>query len=225
MKLRRFVTTSALLVGALAAGSGVAVAEPAAEPGADIGYETRVEDRAVVTKIDAGAFVVSSDRKSVSLEDGAGNAVLSLPLAYRFDDLQFPFEEKISEDGKTLTLTPVVDRAKATPIADTDLPLSDVASVEENTRAQANFGQQLALASAVGGLAGTVVGGAIGLVGLIAGPVALATVPVFAAVGAIAGTVIVGGPTLVIAGIQLAQTLTAPDGTTIWAKKIDKGAK
>ena len=224
MKLRRFVTTSALLVGALAAGSGVAVAEPAAEPGADIGYETRVEDRAVVTKIDAGAFVVSSDRKSVSLEDGAGNAVLSLPLAYRFDDLQFPFEEKVSEDGKTLTLTPVVDRAKATPIADTDLPLSDVASVEENTRAQANFGQQLALASAVGGLAGTVVGGAIGLVGLIAGPVALATVPVFAAVGAIAGTVIVGGPTLVIAGIQLAQTLTAPDGTTIWAKN-DKGAK
>ncbi|EKT81968.1 hypothetical protein WSS_A14409 [Rhodococcus opacus M213] len=183
-----------------------------------------MEDRAVVTKIDAGAFVVSSDGQSVALEDEAGNPVISLPLAYQLDDLQFPFDEKISEDGKTLTLTPVTDRAKAEPIADIDLPLNNVASVEENTRAQTNFGQQLALASAVGGLAGTVVGGAIGLVGLIAGPVALATVPVFAAVGAIAGTVVVGGPTLIIAGIQLAQTLTAPDGTTIWAKN-DKKAK
>ncbi|MFD9667036.1 ammonium transporter [Rhodococcus sp. NPDC059968] len=223
MKLRRVVTTSALVASVFAPGSGIAAADPA-EPQGQIGYETRVEDRAVVTKIDAGAFVVSSDGQSVALEDGAGNAVVSLPLAYRFDGLQFPFDEKVSEDGKTLTLTPVVDRAKATPIADADFPLGDVASVEENTRAQTNFGQQLALASAVGGLAGTVVGGAIGLVGLIAGPVALATVPIFAAVGAIAGTVIVGGPTLVIAGIQLAQTLTAPDGTTIWAKN-GKSAK
>ena len=223
MKLRRVVTTSALVASVFATGSGLAIADPA-EPQGQIGYETHVEDRAVVTKIDAGAFVVSSDGQSVALEDGAGNAVVSLPLAYRFDGLQFPFEEKVSEDGKTLTLTPVVDRAQATPIADADLPLHDVASVEENTRAQANFGQQLALASAVGGLAGTVVGGAIGLVGLIAGPVALATVPVFAAVGAIAGTVVVGGPTLVIAGIQLAQTLAAPEGTTIWAKN-DKKAK
>ncbi|MBC2642751.1 MULTISPECIES: ammonium transporter [unclassified Rhodococcus (in: high G+C Gram-positive bacteria)] len=223
MKLRRVVTASALVVSIFTAGSALATADPV-EPQGQIGYETRVEDRAVVTKIDAGAFVVSSDGQSVALEDAAGNSVLSLPLAYRLDDLQFPFDEKVSEDGRTLTLTPVTDRARATPIADADLPLNDVASVEENTRAQANFGQQLTLATAVGGLAGTVVGGAIGLVGLIAGPVALATVPVFAAVGAIAGTVLIGGPTLVIAGIQLAQTLTAPDGTTIWAKN-DKSAK
>ncbi|MFC0449763.1 hypothetical protein [Rhodococcus jostii] len=223
MKLRRVVTTSALVAAVFAAGSGLASADPGT-PQEQIGYETHVEDRAVVTKIDAGAFVVASDGQSVALEDGAGNPVVSLPLAYRFDGLQFPFDEEVSEDGRTLTLTPVTDRTKATPVADIDLPLSDVASVEENTRAQTNFAQQLTLATAVGGLAGTVVGGAIGLVGLIAGPVALATVPVFAAVGAIAGTVVVGGPTLVIAGIQLAQTLTAPDGTTIWAKK-DKDAK
>ena len=223
MKLRRVVTASALVAAVFAAGSGLATAAPADQQ-EQIGYETHVEDRAVVTKIDAGAFVVSSDGQSVALEDAAGNPVVSLPLAYRLDDLQFPFDEKVSDDGKTLTLTPVTDRAKAKPIADIDLPLNDVASVEENTRAQTNFAQQLTLATAVGGLAGTVVGGAIGLVGLVAGPVALATVPVFAAVGAIAGTVVVGGPTLVIAGIQLAQTLTAPDGTTIWAKN-DKSAK
>ncbi|MFZ2175791.1 MAG: ammonium transporter [Rhodococcus sp. (in: high G+C Gram-positive bacteria)] len=223
MKLRRFVTISALLVGALAAGSTVAGAQPA-ESRDEIAYESHIEDRTVVTTIDAGAFAVASDGESVELRDSEGAPVLSLPLAYRLDDLQFPFDEEITDEGRTLRLTPKVEKADATPISeadrlDDDLALHDVASVEENTRAQTNFAQQLGMATAVGGLAGTVIGGTIGLVGLLAGPVALATVPTFAAVGAIAGTVIVGGPMLVIAGIQLAETLNAAPGTTMWAKQ------
>lgn len=225
MKLRRFVTTSALLVGALAAGSGVAVADPV-QSRDGIGYRSHIEDHTVVTTIDAGAFAVESDGKSVAIKDQSGATVVSLPLAYRFDGLQFPFEEEISEDGRTLRLTPSVDRAQATPVAPEDqlesIALQDVASPEENSKAQANFIQQLGIATTVGTLTGTAIGAVVGFVlgctaGLVLGclPVAIPA----ATAGGIVGMIAVGGPTLLIAGIGLAQTLTAPPGTTVWANR------
>ncbi|TQC46507.1 ammonium transporter [Rhodococcus sp. WS4] len=228
MKLRRFVTTSALLVGVLATGSGVAVAEPAAEPPTEIGYESHIEDRTVVTTIDAGAFALASDGKSVEIKDADGATAVSLPLAYRLDGLQFPFEEEITEDGKTLRLTPSVDKAKATPISPEDqikpIALHDVASIDENTRAQSAFQQQLGIATTVGSLGGTIVGGILGFaVGCAIGtPVAVFGCLPFgvtgAGIGAIIGTIAVGGPTLAIAGVDLINTLNAPPGTTKWVK-------
>jgi hypothetical protein len=227
MKLRRFVTTSALLVGVLATGSGVAVADPA-ESRDDIGYEAHIEDRAVVTTLDAGVFELSSDRESVAIKDAGGATVVSLPLAYRFDGLEFPFEEEITEDGKTLRLTPSVDKAEATPVAPDDrieaIALHDVASIDENTRAQSAFQQQLGIATTVGSLGGTIVGGILGFaVGCAIGtPVAVFGCLPFgvtgAGIGAIIGTIVVGGPTLVVAGIDLINTLNAPPGTTKWVK-------
>lgn len=90
--------------------------------------------------------------------------------------------------------------------------MTDVASPDENLKAQQNFASQLGIATAVGGLTGTIIGAIIGTfvmpaVGTVAG----------AGIGGVIGTIVVGGPTLAIAGIGLIQTLTAPPGTTVYA--------
>ncbi|MBC2589029.1 MULTISPECIES: ammonium transporter [Rhodococcus] len=231
MKFRKLAAVAAMTIAAVGVTAGTSYAAPAVTAPEKINYETKAEGDSVVTVIDAGSFAVSGDGKSVELQDSDGNAVVSLPLAIQLGDLQLPFEREISEDGKTLTLTPVVAEDKLTPVAPEDkvapglspvsLKLSDVASPEENLKAQQNFASQLGIASAVGGLTGGIIGC------LVAGiPVGLLTLAVGAlpacaagfGIGSVVGTIAAGGPTLVIAGIGLIQTLTAPPGTTQWAE-------
>ncbi|MFD4469920.1 ammonium transporter [Rhodococcus sp. NPDC058505] len=223
MKLRKFAVTSMLAVAALGVGAGTSYANPAAEAPETIDWKSNIEGTSVVTTIDAGAFKVSGDGKNIELQDGNGNAVVSLPLAFQLNTLQFPMEQKISEDGKTVTLTPVFDLGKAKPIAGdataqpiagAGLAIKDIASPEENLMAQQTFNSQLAVATASGGLIGTIIGAVVGTfvmpaVGTVAG----------AGIGGVAGTVLVGGPTLIAAGIGLGQTLMAEPGTTVYAKK------
>ncbi|MDJ0482687.1 ammonium transporter, partial [Rhodococcus pyridinivorans] len=83
--------------------------------------------------------------------------------------------------------------------------------------AQQNFASQLGIATAVGGLAGTIIGAVVGGLGLLGGPVGLASIPLGAGIGGVIGTIVAGGPTLIVAGIGLIQTLTAPPGTTVYA--------
>ncbi|MDV6293432.1 ammonium transporter [Rhodococcus aetherivorans] len=227
MKFRKLAAVAAMTIAAVGVTAGTSYAAPAVTAPEKINYETKAEGDSVVTVIDAGSFAVSGDGKSVELQDSDGNAVVSLPLAIQLGDLQLPFEREISEDGKTLTLTPVVAEDKLTPVAPEDkvapglspvsLKLQDVASPEENLKAQENFASQLGIATAIGGLTGTVIGALVGGLGFLGGPVGLASVPLGAAVGGVIGTIVAGGPTLVIAGIGLIQTLTAPPGTTQWA--------
>jgi len=223
MKLRKIAAVAIMTIAAMGITAGTSYAAPAQAAQDEINYESKIDGQSVVTVIDAGAFKVSGDGESVELQDADGNAVLSLPLAIQLGDLQLPLEREISEDGKTLTLTPVTDPSKATPVAPEDkvaqgltpvsLKLSDVASPEENLVAQNNFTSQLGIATAVGGLIGTVIGAVVGTfvmpaVGTVAG----------AGIGGVIGTIAVGGPTLAIAGIGLVQTLLAPPGTTVYAK-------
>ncbi|MGA9872645.1 MAG: ammonium transporter, partial [Rhodococcus sp. (in: high G+C Gram-positive bacteria)] len=63
----------------------------------------------------------------------------------------------------------------------------------------------------------TIVGAGLGLLGVTVGPLVFATVPGGAAIGSVIGTIAAGGPTLVIAGIDLINTLAAPPGTTKFA--------
>ncbi|MDO2380618.1 ammonium transporter [Rhodococcus sp. DMF-1] len=224
MKFRKLAAVAAMTIAAVGLTAGTSYAAPAVTAPEEINYETKAEGDSVVTVIDAGSFAVSGDGKSVELQDSDGNAVVSLPLAIQLGDLQLPFEREISEDGKTLTLTPVVDPAKATPVDPEDkvapglnpvsLKLNDVASPEENLKAQQNFASQLGIATAVGGLTGTIIGAIVGTfvmpaIGTVAG----------AGIGGVIGTIVVGGPTLVVAGIGLINTLMAPPGTTEWAEK------
>ncbi|MGW5288797.1 ammonium transporter [Rhodococcus pyridinivorans] len=228
MKLKKLAAVATMTIAAMGITAGTSYAAPAAQD--EINYESKIEGQSVVTVIDAGAFQVSGDGESVELQDDNGNTVVSLPLAIQLGDLQLPFEREISEDGKTLTLTPVTDLSKATPVDPEDkvgpaltpvaLKLQDVASPDENMKAQNNFASQLGIATAAGGLVGTIIGCVLGgLVGTPAGilPGFLAGCAAGAPVGGIVGTIIAGGPTLIVAGIGLAQTLLAPPGTTPYA--------
>ncbi|MBH0118690.1 ammonium transporter [Rhodococcus sp. HM1] len=227
MKLRKLAAVATMTIAAMGITAGTSYAAPAEAAQDEIHYEVKAEGDSVVTVIDAGAFKVSGDGESVELQDTDGNTVVSLPLAIQLGDLQLPFEREISEDGKTLTLTPVTDPSKATPVAPEDkvalgltpvsLKLQDVASPDENLKAQNNFSSQLGIATAVGGLAGTIIGAVVGGLGFLGGPVGLASVPFGAGVGGVIGTIVVGGPALIIAGIGLLQTLAAPPGTTPYA--------
>ncbi|NLU61633.1 ammonium transporter [Rhodococcus sp. HNM0563] len=223
MKLRKLAAVATMTIAAMGITAGTSYAAPAAQD--EINYESHVDGQSVVTVIDAGAFQVSGDGQSVELQDNAGNTVVSLPLAVQLGDIQLPFEREISEDGKTLTLTPVTDLSQATPVAPEDkvaqgitpvaLKVTDVASPDENLKAQQNFASQLGIATAVGGLTGTIIGCIVGSVATIP-LLAVGCVP-GAGVGGVLGTIAAGGPTLIVAGIGLVQTLMAPPGTTQYA--------
>ena len=202
---------TALAVAAVGASTGIS----SADPSTDVNYEAKIVDKSIVTTIDAGLFKVSGDGHSVVLQDSKGADLVSLPLAYNLGDLQFPFDRTISEDGKTLTLTPITDSAKAAPRPESAPAAKEwtpVASPEENDRAIAHFQSQLGLGTQVGSLLGTIVGlpvaAALCLGGLATG----------AGIGGVAGTILGGGGAAVVAGIDLVNTLNAPAGTTVWAQ-------
>lgn len=223
MKLRKFAAVATMVVASMGVATGTAYANPAPAPAQDdIQFESKVEDKAVVTTIDAGAFKVADDGDDILIKDNEGNTVVSLPLAVQLNGLEFPLQETVSEDGRTLTLTPDFNPAAATVLPADErvagIALQDVASPEENLIAQETFGAQLAIATATGGLIGTIIGGGLGLLGFAGGAFGLVTVPTLAAVGGIIGTIVVGGPALIVAGIGLAQTLMAEPGTTVYAE-------
>ncbi|MGB3172189.1 MAG: ammonium transporter [Rhodococcus sp. (in: high G+C Gram-positive bacteria)] len=219
MKLSKLVATAAFLAAAMGLASGTAYADPApAAPSTseEIGFESNLEDRTIVTTIDAGVFKVADDGKTVDVLDSADNVVVTLPLSFNLGGLNFPYEQNVDDDGKTLRLVPVLDFTKAS--ADSrSVGATPVASPDENLKAQQTFSSQLAIATAIGGLTGTVIGAIAGGLGFLGGPVGLASVPLGATIGGIVGTIITGGPTLVIAGIDLINTLNAAPGTTKFA--------
>ncbi|MFD1815449.1 ammonium transporter [Rhodococcus gannanensis] len=225
MKMTKLTVGSLLAIAALGVGAGTSHANPAPET---IDWSSNIDGNSVVTTIDAGAFKVSGDGHSIELQDGNGNAVVSLPLAFQLNTLQFPVEQEISADGKTVTLTPVFDLGKAEPVSGdvtaqpingAGLAVKDIASPDENLKAQQTFSSQLAIATASGGLIGTVVGAVLGGLGFLGGPAGLVSVPAGAGIGGVIGTIVVGGPTLIAAGIGLGQTLLAEPGTTVYAAK------
>lgn len=224
MNMRRLTATAALAIGSLAVWTGTALADPtlpadppAAEQGAEeIGYEAHVEDKTVVTTLDAGAFRLADDGKTVTVQDSQGADLLVLPLTFYLGDQQLPLQSEITEDGKVLKLIP----GQLEPAVEKPAGLFNaVASPLENQRATQEFNTQLGLATSIGGLTGGIIGAAIGCVlglpGLIVG--CLPGAATGFAIGSLVGTIGAGGPTLVVAGIELVNTLNAPPGTTKWA--------
>ncbi|MFI1914873.1 ammonium transporter [Nocardia sp. NPDC020380] len=208
MMLRKFTAVAAPVVTAVAiAGAGVAHADTNAP---NIGYQTNLVGNSVVTTLTNGSFELAGT--TVNIKDTAGNTVVSLPASFQEGGLEYPLPANISNDGRTLSLTAVKDAAAARPVA-----LRDVASPMENEHALDAFGTQFGIATAVGSFVGLAIGFGIGLLGFAGGAFGFATVPVAAGVGAIIGTIVAGGPALLIAGINLINTLNAAPGTTQWA--------
>ena len=217
MKLSKLVVTSALVAVAMGLASGTAYAQsPTEQTTPDTNYSVELEDRTIVTTIDAGVFKIADDGKTVDVLDAADKTLVTLPLSFNLGGLNFPYEQNVDNDGKTLRLVPQLDFTKASANS-RSIGATTVASPEENLKAQQNFSSQLGIATAIGGLTGTAIGAVVGCVATLAAG-CLAGLVTGAGVGGIIGTITAGGPTLVVAGIDLINTLNAAPGTTVWAK-------
>ncbi|OZF55161.1 hypothetical protein CH293_06510 [Rhodococcus sp. 14-2470-1b] len=223
MKLSKLVVSAAFVAAAMGLASGTAYAQPATDApapseegtaGENIGFESNLEDRTIVTTIDAGVFKVADDGKTVDVLDSTDKVVVTLPLSFNLGGLNFPYEQNVDNDGKTLRLVPQLDLTKASANS-RSIGATPVASPEENLKAQQTFSSQLGLATAIGGFTGTAIGAVAGCI--LSGPACLAGIVPGAGVGGVIGTIVAGGPTLVVAGIDLINTLNAPPGTTKFA--------
>ena len=194
-------------------------ARAGAEPG-------RVKVAATVT---ADAVKLTLQNGSLNVHDGkltvrdqAGTELGQVPLSYRMEYRQYPIDARVV--GRTVTLTPVRDAARSTPLSARDVePVRARADKdgpktrqERDDQALARFNQQFSAGmsvSALVGLAiGAVVGGFLGCVlGLAAAIVGcfVAVAPA-AALGSIAGTIIGGGGSAIAAAIQYFKTSNSP---------------
>ncbi|MGW4068995.1 ammonium transporter [Nocardia grenadensis] len=206
MMIRKIVAAVVPLLATTTVGAAVVHAEPATP---EIGYHAELIGNRVVTTLTNGTFEI--DGETVEILDKSGATVMALPLAVREGATEYPLPHAVRDEGRVLELTAVKDVAAARPAA------QPVASPQENLAAQDNFTSQLGVATAIGGLIGTALGAAIGLVATLpTGAGIPAGVITGAALGGVVGTLVVGGPTLIIAGVDLVNTLAAAPGTTRW---------
>ncbi|WP_327149111.1 ammonium transporter [Nocardia sp. NBC_01329] len=208
MMIRKIVAAVVPLLATTTVGAAVVHAEPATP---EIGYRAELIGNRVVTTLTNGTFEI--DGETVQILDTSGTTVVSLPLAVREGATEYPLPHAVRDEGRVLELTAVKDVAAARPAA------QPVASPYENYTAQNNFASQFGLATAIGGFIGTALGALIGLTGIVSGPGVIASVIAGAAIGGIIGSIVVGGPTLIIAGVDLLNTLAAAPGTTQWAPR------
>ncbi|MEV6069956.1 ammonium transporter [Nocardia sp. NPDC052001] len=205
MKLRKITAVAAPIAVAVAiASSGVAHADQTTP---EIGYSSNLVGNDVITTLTNGAFELTG--KSVDIKDNAGNTVVSLPLTFRQDGVEYTMPAAVSDGARTLDITAVKDVSSARPVV-----VQPVASTTENALAMQTFASQFGIATAIGAFIGTALGALVGLTGIVAGPGVVASVIAGATIGGIIGTLVVGGPALVVAGMDLIGTLTAAPGTS-----------
>lgn len=215
MKLRNFTAAALPVVVGVAVGAGTVHASPGAP---EVRYETTLVGNTVQTTLHGGFFEVSSDEQTVDVKSADGNTLVTLPLSVRQDGLEYPLPHAVRSEGQVLELTAVKNVAAARPA-----PVQPVASLAENQLAMQSFGSQFGIATAVGGFIGTALGALVGLaVGLTLPVLEPATILTGAAIGGIIGTLVAGGPTLIVAGIDLIGTLSAPPGTTKWMEVLGR---
>ncbi|WP_278264626.1 ammonium transporter [Nocardia sp. AG03] len=210
MIIRKIAAVAIPALAAALVGTGISHADPVTP---NVDYRTELVGNKVVTTLTNGTFELTGN--GVEIRDQAGAAVVALPLSVRDGSLEYPLPHAVSQNQTVLEITAVKDVALAKP------NLTPVASPAENYAAQANFASTFGLATAVGSFVGMAIGAVIGLVvGAAAGGVG--AIPGFitgASIGGIIGSLVVGGPTLIVAGLDLINTLAAPPGTTQWAQQ------
>lgn len=230
MKLRSTTAAAALVIGAMTIGMTTAHADDAPAAPAGINYSTKLVDgKTIVSTLKNGTFELAKQdgatpedpqQTIVNVTDVKGATAISFPLKFDAAGTDIPVKAEIKDDGKVLEVVPEKPenyQPGTTVLAAKPVPTAQpIASANENQKAMSNFSTQFGLAIGIGSFVGTALGALIGCVvtipagcipGLVAG----------AGIGGILGTIAAGGPTLVAAGIDLMQTLQAPDGTTKWA--------
>ncbi|MGW4533189.1 hypothetical protein ACWEOI_19790 [Nocardia sp. NPDC004340] len=224
MKSRRAGLIAACAVAGVAVTGATANAAP--EPAAaGVSYQATLSEGTVVVTLDHGTFA-APQADTVPILDSAGAVLDALPLAYSLNDQRLPLRQQISEDGRTLRLTPElanVDRNALKPVAS---PL-------ENQLAMNDLINAVSIGTSVGSLVGTAIGVVLGTgVGFaLAGAscvvlslgCVVAVLPIMslvAGVGGLAGLVIGGGPTTAYALYQYVTTLNAAPGQSIYAPNL-----
>ncbi|RMI29741.1 ammonium transporter [Nocardia stercoris] len=217
MNLRSFSAVAVPIVSTLACVNATAVANPAPAAVPDVVYKATLDGDTIHASLRDATFVVAADDRTVDVRDDAGRTVITMPLSFDQDHTEYPMSHVVSADGHQLDLTVVKDPATARPAPVSDTA-ADIASPAEDQLAMNSFASQFGIATAVGGFIGTALGALIGFVaGLPTGLGAIATTITGATLGGIVGTMVVGGPTLVVAGYDLINSLRSPAGTTKWA--------
>ncbi|WP_433600068.1 hypothetical protein ACQPXH_31620 [Nocardia sp. CA-135953] len=230
MNLRSTTAAATMVIGAMTIGLGSAHAEPIAPADPDVSYSVKLVDKTVVATLKGGTFSLSEEAGATAddpkttvanVRDSKGATLVSFPLNVDVDGKLVPVKTDMKNDGTVLEVTPekpadlvVSDK----PVVAKPVVAKDIASPVENQRAQNEFASNFGIATAVGGFIGTAIGAVAGCI--ISLPVGcLPGLVTGAGIGGILGTIAVGGPTLVAAGLDLLNTVQAPDGTTRWAEK------
>lgn len=167
---------------------------------------------------------VSTENGNLTIRDTAGAELFRMPLMYRSEYRQFPIDTRTT--GNKVTLIPSREVARSTalnPTAVDQLRGAARHSVaapqtrqERDDQALDRFRSQLATGTSIGTLVGTIVGAIVGgvigcVIGLAAAVVGcLVGVAPAAAIGGLAGLSLVGGGTLIGAGIHYFQTINSP---------------
>ncbi|MGW5438694.1 hypothetical protein [Nocardia asteroides] len=225
MKLLTLALAAATLLTAGTAAAGAAHADQA-----PINFTAEAVDGASLITTDAGSLVAEDGAFQVVAADGT--VVAATPLHFRLDDFEFPIAAAIS--GRTATLTPQLDPAKAVykPVA---LPFENSApwksEYDREKDAWSRMTGTISLGASVGALVGGIAGGAVGCVlgGIVGATVASATIiglfgpflPAAAvgciggilavgSLGALAGQIFIAAPVAVGAAIQYFTTINAP---------------
>lgn len=213
----------------LVAVAGLGAPQAAASTGG-VGFTARATDTSTTIETDAGSMVIDNGVFEIKAADG--QVVAGTPLKYRLDDFEFPIAARI--DGRTATLTPQLDPAKAEykPVA---LPFENKAPFKtEYDREQAAWTRMTSTIS-MGATIGTLVGGLTGAAaGCVLGGIAGATVAsativglfgpfipaavlgclggiiAVGALGTVTGQLLVTAPVAITAVIQYFTTINQP---------------
>ncbi|UFS95762.1 hypothetical protein [Nocardia huaxiensis] len=184
MKLRKAAALVVLAVSALTASTVTASADPG-----DVKVTASLADKSGKVVVDSGSAEAKDGHLVIKNSDG--QVVRDLSLWYKIDDLKFPIKAQV--DGKTITLTPGTDVAKAVyePAAGT-APSPNAEQAQRDQIAK-DIGTGAAIGAVAGGIPGAAAGcflgggaGAIagGVLGFIAGGITAALLSPFLVSGA-----------------------------------------
>ncbi|MFI9506004.1 hypothetical protein [Nocardia sp. NPDC052566] len=213
MRFRSTTAAALLAVGAMTVASATVHAEPAADPG--LRYSLKVVDKTVVVSLAGGVFSLDEREGATpeapkvqyaSVKDTTGATLVSFPLDYRAGGAPVPLRAVATKGDTVLEITP--EQSGVSRLGE----VKPIASPLEDQRAQDEFSSKLGMATKIGGFVGSAIGFVIGcVVGLLVGCIPGGII------GGLIGTIVAGGPTLIVAGMELMETQQAPPGTTKWA--------
>ncbi|MEV5836448.1 hypothetical protein [Nocardia sp. NPDC052112] len=189
MKFGTFAVTlvSIAAVGIAAGTANAKPAEVAKEVSASgveqgIGYHTVVSDapdapRVLTTAVDSGKFELADNGTKVELKSDTGAVVSEVPLTYELSGTHVAVDQTISDNGRTLTLTPKL----------TAKNIGEMQPVNSMARLTDEINKNI-VGVVVGGVLGLIIGAIVGVFFF-----SLITGPIGAVIGAIAGGYIMGG--------------------------------